>query len=106
MATLLNRLAPLVLSVRQHGTAVVEGGQTIPYDLTVNAKHFEVQSGRCLSVNRCSHPVRFSCGWIPRTECAKLQFAFTVSQVGPITKTSNYTHFGLPVQVAIPQPAR
>ena len=32
----------------------------------------------------------------------QLQFGFAVPQVGQITETSDYTHFGIPVHVTIP----
>jgi hypothetical protein len=101
MATLLNRLAPLVQSVYQQGIAMVGGVRTTRCDLTVNAKHFKSMLGADSAAPlQPSGPIQL---WVDsKSRVRRLQFVFTVAHVGQMTETSDYSHFGLPVRVAIP----
>jgi hypothetical protein len=101
LATLLSQLAPIVQSVQQAGTAVIDGVETTRYDVTLNAQRMaSILGGGSQAGLGPAGPLQL---WIDsQGRVRRLQLSFSASGVGKITETSDYTDFGMPVHVTIP----
>jgi hypothetical protein len=101
MATFLDRLAPVVQSVRQAGTAVIGGVQTTRYDVTLDP-----QAVQSLFAGEPQAPFELSGSlqlWVDSQDRVRqVQFSLSVPQLGQVTQTLDYSHFGLPVHISVP----
>jgi hypothetical protein len=101
MATLLSQLAPIVQSIQQAGTAVIDGIETTRYDVTLNAQRIaSILGGGSQAGLGPAGPLQL---WIDsQGRVRRLQLSFTASGIGKITETSDYTNFGVPLHITIP----
>jgi hypothetical protein len=91
MATLLNRLAPVVQSVHQVGTVLLGGVETTRYDVTISDRALNIKPAGPLEL------------WVDSEHRVRqLQFSFSNPQLPVVTLTAVYSNFGLPVHVTIP----
>jgi hypothetical protein len=106
MATLLDRLAPVVQSVHQVGTASIGGVETTLYDITLDPQGIrEVFGDGAQGAGPSpSGPLALwtdSQGRVRQLQFS-LGFSLTGSQMQKITYTIDYSNYGIPVHVTIP----
>jgi hypothetical protein len=101
VATLLSRLAPVVQSVQPAGTAAIGGVDTTLYDVTIAGQALQkLSDGGPLTALIPSGPLHL---WVDSDHrVRRLQFSFGYPKTPITTETSDYTNYGLPVNVAIP----
>ena len=101
MASVLTKLAPLVTATHKVGAAKVGGVPTIEYEITLSASAMSAVVGA--SAGTSVGPFDPVMMWVDdQQRVRQLRISLSVPQLGKVTETSDYSHFGLPVHVTIP----
>lgn len=98
--TLLSHLAPIVHSMQQSGTAVINGAETTLYDLTVDDHALAALASSSTATEQVNNPVQLWVDSLGRVR--QLQFTYSAAQSPAITERIDYSNFGIPVKVTVP----